>query len=191
MSCAPEARASLCARDSRSSRRRSSRPARKAGRTPPRHPFFDACATVKSRTKRLCACLRAALPLLKARLLVLQRRADSAQAAPASFNPTTTCCSICEGAEGGARAALAERVRERYSAALIDEFQDTDPFSTASSGGFTRGTSLPVFLSAIPSSRSTAFAARTCLPISSARATRGMRIRSTSTGAPRRRCSRR
>ncbi|MDA8383975.1 MAG: exodeoxyribonuclease V subunit beta [Betaproteobacteria bacterium] len=95
------------------------------GGTPPRHPFFDACerlatlrdALFEARLVGLKAdCLRFVQAELPAR-----KRAHRVQSYGDLLN------NLAAALGGPLGAPLAESVRARYRAALIDEFQDTDP----------------------------------------------------------------
>ncbi|WP_306532795.1 exodeoxyribonuclease V subunit beta [Geobacter sp.] len=88
---------------------------------PPAHPFFDLCDRLLRLVEKryvalkgsLCALARERLPLLKAERAI--RSYDDL---------LVDLYRALQGATGG---ELAERLRTRYRAALIDEFQDTDP----------------------------------------------------------------
>lgn len=95
---------------------------------PPSHPFFDACSDLIEATEKLVEIYRlkliglhirligvcnAELPLRKSRLGLL------------SYNDLLNRLADALQAPDGK--TLARVIRERYRAALIDEFQDTDP----------------------------------------------------------------
>lgn len=102
-----------------------------AGKTSPRHAVFDACgeleaariATVEALDRRL---IHARVRMLAWAREELERR--KARRNVISFDDLLTNLrdALRESADGGGP-ALAGRIRERYRAALIDEFQDTDP----------------------------------------------------------------
>ena len=102
--------------------------AKKAGRRPPSHPFFDAWQSLAQARDAWMAHLRAREVDLRRRLAKfvrgqLPRR--KAQASVQSFDDLLT--RLREALTGRGGKALARAIRQRYRAALIDEFQDTDP----------------------------------------------------------------
>ncbi|MCX4242296.1 exodeoxyribonuclease V subunit beta [Paraliomyxa miuraensis] len=119
----------------------------RAGGTPPQHEFFGACARLHAAKlpleddhrerevelrRRLVAHLRREVPRRKVALCVqsfddLLQRLDKAL-------------------RGRAGRKLAEQVRKRYRAALIDEFQDTDPIQYRIFRTLYGGTKQPLFL---------------------------------------------
>jgi exodeoxyribonuclease V beta subunit len=114
---------------------------------PPRHDFFDRCQTLASLDDALRDVFEIRLKALKPRLLAfcnaeLEKR--KTQARVFSYNDMLNrLATALDGGDQGRR--LAEAIRRRYRAALIDEFQDTDPvqyriFRTVYGGG-----ELPVF----------------------------------------------
>ena len=113
----------------------------------PRHPFFDACAELD----------QASAPLLRnlaVRLLDLERRAVAwvrkelprrkRQQGVQSFDDLLH--DLARALRGRGRARLAKTIRDRYAAALVDEFQDTDPVQYEIVRAIYAGTRLPVFL---------------------------------------------
>jgi exodeoxyribonuclease V beta subunit len=104
------------------------REATKKGRTSPAHPFFDACdalheadaAVENAFANRL---LRLQLDLVRyARREIPQR---NQRANTQSFDDLLHRLDAALAGPGGG--VLAARIRNRFRAALIDEFQDTDP----------------------------------------------------------------
>jgi exodeoxyribonuclease V beta subunit len=94
----------------------------------PAHPFFDACAALLEAQERLARSHEATIAALKAKLLVevnreLVVRKDRARVQ--SYNDLLLRLDQALAEEAGD--ALARALRGRYRAALIDEFQDTDP----------------------------------------------------------------
>lgn len=98
------------------------------GAAAPRHPFFDAC-------DRLEAAFLAARREAESRMLAWKRdlvayaRSEAPRRKEAagvqSFDDLLRRLDVALSGEGGP--ALAEGLRAQYKAALIDEFQDTDP----------------------------------------------------------------
>jgi exodeoxyribonuclease V beta subunit len=115
---------------------------RKKGHSVPAHPAFDAIDAVTDPAARLEALLSASTPAVVARLR--REMIDRVRAAVAAQKKSENLRSYNDllldlhqalfGEGGDARrgltgrgARLADAVRERYRAILIDEFQDTDP----------------------------------------------------------------
>jgi exodeoxyribonuclease V beta subunit len=95
---------------------------------PPRHDFFDRCQTLASLDEALREVFEIRLKALKPRLLYfcnaeLEKR--KTQARVFSYNDMLNRLATALDGDQGQR--LAETIRRRYRAALIDEFQDTDP----------------------------------------------------------------
>jgi exodeoxyribonuclease V beta subunit len=104
----------------------------KKGCSPPVHPFFEVCERLKERQEELDGALGKRLLWLKGELfhyvqkeLVRRKEAQNIQ----SFDDLLL---KLHGALGKKRGGiLARAVRRRFPAALIDEFQDTDPVQYA------------------------------------------------------------
>lgn len=102
------------------------------GRTPPDHPFFKACGTLRE-----CASTwetqadRQLLHLKKElfRTLPAELRRRKRQRNVQCFDDLLL--DVKEALDGPGGPELAEKLRTRYRAALIDEFQDTDPVQYA------------------------------------------------------------
>ncbi|HSB70477.1 MAG TPA: exodeoxyribonuclease V subunit beta [Candidatus Methylomirabilis sp.] len=121
--------------------------ATKKGRQPPAHPVFDVCETLaaareavepvlEARRRRLVAdCLAFAAGELTARKRQRQLHAYD--------DLLTELLRALDGPQGERLAGL---IRERYSAALIDEFQDTDPVQYAIFRRVYGGHALPLVL---------------------------------------------
>jgi len=95
---------------------------------PPEHPFFDCCETLIEADETLRLDFEARLQCLKWRLIAfcnteLDQRKNALQVV--CYNDLLNRLATALDSEHGER--LAETVRRRYRAALIDEFQDTDP----------------------------------------------------------------
>ncbi|MDX1656907.1 MAG: UvrD-helicase domain-containing protein, partial [Candidatus Competibacteraceae bacterium] len=100
----------------------------KKGKTPPQHPFFDACQQLTDAFQELARCFERQGKAFKADLLEFLRAElarRKARLRVQSYDDLLLNLNTALKAEGGQ--VLAEGIRRRYSAALIDEFQDTDP----------------------------------------------------------------
>lgn len=100
----------------------------KKGCQPPQHPFFRRCQSVIETHEALRRAFEARFQHLKARLIEfcnteLDRRKNALQVV--CYNDLLNRLATALDSEHGE--SLAETVRRRYRAALIDEFQDTDP----------------------------------------------------------------
>ncbi len=98
------------------------------GRAPPSHPVFDACGQLHQALEHLRAAYADRLRALRAELLGFVRREVAARRAARdvrSFDDLLTDLLAALEGPGGAR--LAAALRARHRAALVDEFQDTDP----------------------------------------------------------------
>lgn len=100
----------------------------KKGCEPPRHPFFQCGQSVIEADETLRLDFEARLQCLKRRLIEfcnaeLDQRKSALQVV--CYNDLLNRLATALDSEHGER--LAETVRRRYRAALIDEFQDTDP----------------------------------------------------------------
>ena len=99
----------------------------------PTHPFFTACERAGGRAG---GSLTAYLDFqTKALTLELREYCDRELASRKQRRQLTAYNDLLvrldEALAGARGAALAEEIRRRYSAALIDEFQDTDPIQYA------------------------------------------------------------
>jgi exodeoxyribonuclease V beta subunit len=102
--------------------------AKKAGQRPPEHPFFTAWEQLAAARDAWQAHLRARevdLRLRLAKYVRTQLPRKKAQAGVQSFDDLLARLRDALSGRGGK--ALATTIRTRYRAALIDEFQDTDP----------------------------------------------------------------
>jgi exodeoxyribonuclease V beta subunit len=119
----------------------------KKGRTPPTHAFFDVCEALEHARLGLFSLLDAKRRCLLAALVKyanqeLETRKQSLQVQ--SFGDLLLhLAHALKGADG---VVLAEALRGRYSAALIDEFQDTDPIQYEIFHTIYKGSGLPVYL---------------------------------------------
>ncbi len=101
----------------------------KKGKSPPRHPFFDACQALHEACERLAVYFSQFLRILRHELLdycnaELPRRKRRHQCQGYDDLLLNLHRALAQPRHGE---TLAKSVRERYRAALIDEFQDTDP----------------------------------------------------------------
>ena len=100
----------------------------KKGGATPRHPFFDRCSELVQQAGLLRAELDAHLVSLRAALpAYVNRRLAQVKAARNICTFDDLPGAMYRTLRGPARAVLRDAVRQRYHAALIDEFQDTDP----------------------------------------------------------------
>ncbi|MCK9530195.1 MAG: exodeoxyribonuclease V subunit beta [Gammaproteobacteria bacterium] len=94
---------------------------RKKGLEPPNHDFFDQCeALLRLRAARTMQLTAGALHFCREELA--RRKAERGVV---SFDDLLT--RLAEALHGAAGDALAEHIARRFPAAMIDEFQDTDP----------------------------------------------------------------
>ncbi len=103
------------------------REATKKGSTPPGHPFFDACDELSAADEGLGAALSKRVLRLKLDLVSYARRELPRRKAAANSQSFDDLLHLLADALAAPRGAtLGARIGERYRAALIDEFQDTD-----------------------------------------------------------------
>jgi len=122
------------------------RKATKKGGTMPSHPFFDACQQLKDARAALIEAYERRVPLMKARLLRYCNAELTARKAHARVQSYDDLLLNLDNAlQGEPGATLAANLRERYSAALIDEFQDTDPVQYSIFRRIYGEAALPVF----------------------------------------------
>lgn len=118
----------------------------KKGQTPPEHRFFACCEELLSEAGRLAAIYDRNLLALRAGLLRGAREELSRRKARRnlrSYDDLLSSLHEAVVAGGGAR-SLAERVRSRYLAVLVDEFQDTDPLQYAIFAGLFGDAGVPL-----------------------------------------------
>ncbi len=119
----------------------------KKGKSPPKHIFFDACEALAAIWSTLAPCYAQALIALKQNLLTYCNQELSVRKAKACIQSFDDLLLDLDRALSGEHAAvLIEAIRQRYSAVLIDEFQDTDPIQYRIFSTITRNSELPVFL---------------------------------------------
>ncbi len=102
--------------------------AKEAGAEPPSHPFFEACEHLDEETRTLCDALDARVLELKQELsdavrAELPRRMR--ERGLMGFDDILR--DLDQALQGDRGTRLAETICSHYHAALIDEFQDTDP----------------------------------------------------------------
>ncbi len=117
-------------------------------KTAPRHLFFDACEELHGVAGRLQETLDHYLLKLRQELLLycnqeLPRRKRRLQVQSYDDLLLNLQAALADPRQG---APLAENVRQRFAAALIDEFQDTDPTQYGIFQAIYRDTGQPVFL---------------------------------------------
>ncbi len=117
----------------------------KQGQTAPQHPFFDACDTLKTACETLADYCRHQIPVkllayCNAELALRKRRQQVQSYDDLLINLHEALHHPRQGA------ALIEMLHRRFFAALIDEFQDTDPVQYAIFQRIYAGTGKPVFL---------------------------------------------
>ncbi len=119
----------------------------KKGKNPPEHPFFMACDELQGAHGRLAEYYDWYLRALRVRLLKFTDRElglRKRQQQVRSYDDLLI--DLHRALQAAHGQALAEAVRRRYSAALIDEFQDTDPIQYDIFHRIYTGSGLPVFL---------------------------------------------
>lgn len=119
----------------------------KKGHQPPEHPFFNRCATLLKRRQDLADCFRAQCLALQRRFIAycdeqLHRRKHATGVQSFDDMLNNLHAALC----GANREALRVSLRGQYSAALIDEFQDTDPQQYEIFRAIYEDTDLPVYL---------------------------------------------
>ncbi|QQS53049.1 MAG: exodeoxyribonuclease V subunit beta [Candidatus Competibacteraceae bacterium] len=115
------------------------------GKTAPQHPFFDACETLKTACEALVDYCRHQIPVkllawCNTELAIRKRRQQLQSYDDLLLDLHAALHHPRQGA------ALLETLRHRYAAALIDEFQDTDPVQYAIFRDIYTDAGKPVFL---------------------------------------------
>src|SRR5262245_3821051 len=113
----------------------------------PRHEFFDRCDEFRAVYQQLQNLFGQSVLALKVKLTGYVRselRRRKQQLRLRSFDDLLI--DLHEVLSGGSRSFLVESVRKRYAAALIDEFQDTDPLQYAILRSLFSGNETVVFL---------------------------------------------
>lgn len=121
--------------------------ATKRGANPPGHPFYAACEALRRAHAALEVAHQKRLAILKAELLEYCNTELAARKERLRLQSYDDLLLNLAGALGAAHgSALAQAIRERYTAALIDEFQDTDPVQYRIFRTVYGGSGLPVFM---------------------------------------------
>jgi exodeoxyribonuclease V beta subunit len=116
------------------------------GRTPS-HRFFDACGRLHAAHTALLNAFEAHLVLTRVRLIDYCNTELAARKERRHLQSYDDLLLNLSDALAGERGtALAEKLRERYRAALIDEFQDTDPLQYGIFRRIYAGSDCPLFL---------------------------------------------
>ncbi len=132
---------------SKPSRKRAQTPTPQAPSAPLQHDFFDACTELLASRDELVDAYEIHLRHLRAELLDLCSRelpARKRRRGLRSYDDLLLDLREALARDGGGR--LAAAIRDRYRAALIDEFQDTDPIQYEIFRTVYRDSGLPVFL---------------------------------------------
>lgn len=104
----------------------------KKGRTPPEHPVFQICESLKNGEEKAIKQMDRHLLFLKAKLIgVINVELPAVKQKKNIMFYDDLLIKLRTALEGEGGASLAEVVRGKYRAALIDEFQDTDPIQYA------------------------------------------------------------
>ncbi len=113
----------------------------KSSGTSPSHPLFDACERLRTEVDERLLALKSELVAFYRRRMPLRKREGNIR----FFDDLLADLhhALTEGQEA---AALAEALRNRYRAALIDEFQDTDPVQYEIFRRIYAGSDAPLFL---------------------------------------------
>jgi len=123
------------------------RKATNRGATTPVHPFFDACEALKATHIALVDAYARSLMAMRVRLVdYCNRELASRKEKRRLQSYDDLLLNLSRALAGSEGQALAARLNERYSAALIDEFQDTDPLQYSIFNRIYAGSERPVFL---------------------------------------------
>ncbi len=99
---------------------------------PPTHPFFDRCQTLKRRQEELIAVFERRLMALKSQLFHYAERILSELKEEKNIHSfDDLLLKLHKALLGRGGEDLQRAIREKFRAALIDEFQDTDPVQYA------------------------------------------------------------
>jgi len=118
----------------------------KGGRTP-EHPFFDACGALAQAHAALIDAFRRSVAAMEIALLGYCNAELAARKARRQLQSyDDLLLNLAAALKGDRGRTFAERLRARYRAALIDEFQDTDPVQYEIFQRIYGGTAQPLFL---------------------------------------------
>ena len=119
----------------------------KAGQAVPSHVFFTRLAEYLIQVERCVEAYRQAFVALQARFYdYLQAELPGRQAEAGEWSYDDLLLQLQQALRGGEGEQLAALLRRRYPAALVDEFQDTDPVQYEILQRIYQGGDLPVFL---------------------------------------------
>src|SRR5262245_6277335 len=119
----------------------------KKGATPRTHPALDACDAFVQAHAQVLEAVEVRLKQLKVELLLAARAELEVRKRRARLRSYDDLLQgVRRALESAGGAALAERLRERWAAALVDEFQDTDPAQYEIVRRIWDGAPHPVFL---------------------------------------------
>jgi exodeoxyribonuclease V beta subunit len=119
----------------------------KAGRKPPTHPFFERFEAYLELARSCAEAFRPALVSLLRRCYdYLLEELPIRQAEAGEWSYDDLLLELRRALDGAAGAPLATLLRRRYPAALVDEFQDTDPVQYEILRAIYGGSDLPLFL---------------------------------------------
>lgn len=100
--------------------------------SPPAHPFFKQCELLRSRLEEATVGCELEVAELRKELIGFVRRESSKRKLAKNVRAFSDLLLDLHGAlEGEGGGELAAEIRKQYKAALIDEFQDTDPLQYA------------------------------------------------------------
>jgi len=119
----------------------------KKGHEPPAHDFFDRCENLLLKSRELCEVFDLCLLGLKAKLFETLEKELTARKAEKNIQSfDDLLLNVRRALEGPGGERLSRTLRSRFHAALVDEFQDTDPLQYAIFKKLFPGTGGPLFL---------------------------------------------
>jgi exodeoxyribonuclease V beta subunit len=99
---------------------------------PPVHPFFGQCELLRQRLREAGSCYEQKLAQVREELIQFIKRESSRRKLERNVRTfSDLLLDLHEALEGAGGGELAAALRKQYKAALIDEFQDTDPVQYA------------------------------------------------------------